>query len=221
MEKKKEVLYTGSDTEGGITSGYQMNDGVKLKVPYSFFGSVYDRDEEEMVLKAMKQESQTMGPQVKLFQDEFAKKFGRKYGFFETYKIEDAELVLVACGSTCGTARVVVDKLREKGIKVGLLKIHVVRPFLQDELLQVLSGAKLLIVLDRSDTMSTMGGPVYVELRSALYNSRTRPLLVNYIYGLGGRDTSPDLIHKIYRDLQQILKTQRIEEPVQFIGLRE
>jgi len=81
MEKKKDVLYTGSDTEGGITSGYQMNDGVKLKVSYSFFGSIYDKDEEEAVLKAMKQDSQTMGPQVKLFQDEFAKKFEVKYAF--------------------------------------------------------------------------------------------------------------------------------------------
>ncbi len=83
-EEKKEVLYTGSDTEGGITSGYNMNDGVPLKVPYSFFGSIYDEDEEAMVLKAMKQESQTMGPQVALFQKEFAKKFEAKHAFATT-----------------------------------------------------------------------------------------------------------------------------------------
>ena len=71
MKKAKEVLFTGSDTEGGITSGYQMNDGVKLKVPYSFFGSIYDEDEERAVKIAMAQESQTMGPQVTLFQKEF------------------------------------------------------------------------------------------------------------------------------------------------------
>lgn len=81
MEKQKEVLFTGSDTEGGITSGYQMNDGVKLKVPYSFFGSIYDEDEERMVLAAMKQESQTMGPQVAMFQKEFAKAFDVKHAF--------------------------------------------------------------------------------------------------------------------------------------------
>ncbi|MDP3003412.1 MAG: DegT/DnrJ/EryC1/StrS family aminotransferase [Bacteroidales bacterium] len=81
MKKQKEVLFTGSDTEGGITSGYQMNDGVKLKVPYSFFGSIYDEDEERMVLTAMKQESQTMGPQVTLFQKEFAKAFDVKHAF--------------------------------------------------------------------------------------------------------------------------------------------
>jgi perosamine synthetase len=81
MKKQKEVLFTGSDTEGGITSGYQMNDGVKLKVPYSFFGSIYDQDEERMVLAAMKQESQTMGPQVAMFQKEFAKSFEVKHAF--------------------------------------------------------------------------------------------------------------------------------------------
>jgi dTDP-4-amino-4,6-dideoxygalactose transaminase len=81
MEKKKEILFTGSDMEGGITSGYHMNDGVKVKVPYSFFGSIYDEDEERMVLAAMKQESQTMGPQVTLFQREFAKAFEVKNAF--------------------------------------------------------------------------------------------------------------------------------------------
>jgi hypothetical protein len=80
MEKEK-VSFTGSDTEGGITSGYQMNDGVALKVPYSFFGSIYDEDDERMVLEAMKQDSQTMGPQVQLFQKEFARKFGIKHAF--------------------------------------------------------------------------------------------------------------------------------------------
>ena len=78
---KEELLFTGSDTEGGITSGYHMNDGVKLKVEYSFFGSIYDGEEEKAVLAAMKQESQTMGPQVQLFQDEFAKVFEVKHAF--------------------------------------------------------------------------------------------------------------------------------------------
>ncbi len=80
-DKNKKAAYTGSDTEGGITSGYQMNDGVKLKVPYSFFGSIYDEDDKRAVLDAMKQDSQTMGPQVQLFQKEFAEKFEVKHAF--------------------------------------------------------------------------------------------------------------------------------------------
>ncbi len=81
MKKQKELLFTGSDTEGGITSGYQMNDGVPLKVPYSFFGSIYDKEEERALLAVLKQESQTMGPQVALFQKEFAEEFDVKHAF--------------------------------------------------------------------------------------------------------------------------------------------
>ena len=81
MKKEKDLMFTGSDTEGGITSGYQMNDGVKLKVPYSFFGSIYDKMEEKAILAVLKQESQTMGPQVALFQREFAKRFDVKHAF--------------------------------------------------------------------------------------------------------------------------------------------
>jgi len=81
MKKQKELLFTGSDTEGGITSGYQMNDGVPLKVPYSFFGSIYDKEEERALMAVLKQESQTMGPQVALFQKEFAEEFEVKHAF--------------------------------------------------------------------------------------------------------------------------------------------
>jgi len=81
MKKEKDLMFTGSDTEGGITSGYQMNDGVKLKVPYSFFGSIYDEMEEKAILAVLKQESQTMGPQVTLFQREFAERFEVKHAF--------------------------------------------------------------------------------------------------------------------------------------------
>ena len=80
-ESKKLDKFTGSDTEGGITSSYEMSDGVKLKVGYSFFGSIYDKDEERAVLAAMKQDSLTMGPQVDLFQQEYAAKHGVKHAF--------------------------------------------------------------------------------------------------------------------------------------------
>jgi dTDP-4-amino-4,6-dideoxygalactose transaminase len=84
MKKEKDLMFTGSDTEGGITSGYQMNDGVKLKVPYSFFGSIYDEVEERALLAVLKQESQTMGPQVALFQKEFAERFEVKHAMATT-----------------------------------------------------------------------------------------------------------------------------------------
>ena len=205
-------------------------------------------------------------PIIEKVAQEFASKFGRTYGLFETYKIEDAEQVLVACGSTCGTTRVVIDNLREKGIKVGLLKLYTMRPFPHAKLLELLchsepfgkchsepspchserseespstqgklreespstqgklreeSRIKLISVLDRSITMSTMGGPVYVELRSALYDAPKRPLLVDYIYGLGGRDIDMEQITDIVLKGEQIIKNGKVEKPVDYIGLRE
>ncbi|MDI6839730.1 MAG: pyruvate ferredoxin oxidoreductase [bacterium] len=198
--------------------------------PYSLFSknpiTVGPLDLQDYFFEHKRQEIEAMylsKPVIKRVAEEFAKRFGRKYGFFEAYKLDDAEIVLVACGSTCGTARVVIDNLRKNGVKVGLLKIHVMRPFPQDELSRLvgLSTAKLLIVLDRSDTMSTMGGPIYVELRSALYNSRTRPLLVNYIYGLGGRDIDVEQITNVVLKGEEIKKTGKIDKPVDYIGLRE
>lgn len=81
MKEEKDLMTKDTESEGGITSGYQMNDGVKLKVPYSFFGSIYDQEEEKALLAVLKQESQTMGPQVTLFQREFAKAFDVKHAF--------------------------------------------------------------------------------------------------------------------------------------------
>ncbi len=152
---------------------------------------------------------------------EFATKFGRNYGFLEQYRMEGAEQVIIACGSTCGTARVAIDTLREKGVKVGLLKLNTMRPFPHAKLLELLKSFKLVSVLDRSVTMSTMGGPVYVELRSALYDAPERPLLADYIYGLGGRDIDVEQIMDVALKGEQIIKANKVEKSVDYIGLRE
>lgn len=81
MKKEIELSIADSDSEGGITSEHQMNDGVNVKFPYSFFGSIYDEDEERALLAVLKQESETMGPQVVLFQKEFAKRFDVNHAF--------------------------------------------------------------------------------------------------------------------------------------------
>src|SRR4030042_5767701 len=119
---KKQLMFTGSDTEGGITSGYQMNDGVKLKVPYSFFGSIFDEEDEQAVLKAMKQEAQTMGPQVALFQQEFAKKFEVNHALATTscttamhvatqvFGIKEGDEVIVTPNTFIATSLVVIKE---------------------------------------------------------------------------------------------------------------
>ncbi|MFH1386434.1 MAG: transketolase C-terminal domain-containing protein [bacterium] len=149
--------------------------------------------------------------------DEFAKKFGKKYSLFEAYKLEDAEVAIVALGSTCGTAKVVIDQLRAKGVKAGMLKIRVFRPFPAEEIAAALSQVKAVAVLDRSDTWSAQGGQVFTEIRSALYDLKTKPKMINFIYGLGGREIDLPQINSVFTALQNIDK----QPLVSYLGIRE
>lgn len=174
--------------------------------------------------KRQQEEAMRIAPKIiQQVHEEYAKISGRRYGdgFIEPYHLEDAEVAIVCVGSTSGTVKTVVNELRSKGTKAGLLRLRTFRPLPVKEITKTLENVKAIAVMDRSLSFGGHGGAVFHEIRHILYDASTHPYVVNYIYGLGGRDTSPDLIHKIYRDLQQILKTQRIEEPVQFIGLRE
>lgn len=153
---------------------------------------------------------------------EFEQKFGRKYGLFEAYKMDDAEVAIVVLGSTAGTAKVVVDELREQGIKAGLVKIRVFRPFPYRQLADALSGVQAVAVMDRSDGLSGFGGPVFGEVRSALYDAKQRPIVVDYVYGLGGRDTTLEHISSVYQELLTIQKTGEVPtQLVKYLGVRE
>jgi len=135
-------------------------------------------------------------------QREFTRAFGRKYDLLEEYKLKDADRVIVVLGSTAETAKTVVDNLRNKGQKVGLLRIRVFRPFPEDEVAKALQNIKNIAVLDKSDAVSGMGGPVFEEIKSALYK-KSRSKLVNYIFGLGGRDIKLAEIEKVYSELKK------------------
>jgi pyruvate ferredoxin oxidoreductase alpha subunit len=152
---------------------------------------------------------------------DFEKFSGRGYGYFETHHMEDAEIGVVSLGSSSGTVRTVVEDLRKKGIKAGMVKLRVFRPFPAKELAEVLSPLKALAVMDRSDSFGAMGGPVFSEVRSCLYDQPQRPKIVNYIYGLGGRDLGLDRVEKVYDDLSKIVKTGRVDELVSFLTVRE
>ncbi len=152
---------------------------------------------------------------------EFGDKFGREYGFYEKYHLDDAEIAILVLGSTAGTAKVVVDQLREKGIKAGLLKLRVFRPFPYQELAQELAHLKVLAVLDRSDSIDSFGGPLFDEVRSAMYDLKTRPQTVNYIFGLGGREINLAMIEGVYTQMQDIAKTGEIPQRVNYLGVRE
>lgn len=151
---------------------------------------------------------------------EFGQKFGRTYGYFDTYKLEDAEYGMVALGSTAGTARAAVDRMREKGHKVGLLKLRVFRPFPDRELTDAMKHLKGLAVLDRSMSFGANGGPVFNEIRSAFNELREKPLIRNFIYGLGGRDINIENLEELFQKTIDMVKTGKGAGSYQFYGAR-
>ena len=156
---------------------------------------------------------------------EVGKKFGditgRYYGFFEAYKMEDAETAVVLIGSSAGTARETVDELRAQGRKVGMIKVRVFRPFPFEEIAQALSGCKAVAVLDKDESFSTAGGPLFAETRSAMYDLDNRPKAINYVYGLGGRDFRVEDCTYIFDELDKIVETGKTGEVYRHIGQRE
>ena len=152
---------------------------------------------------------------------EFEKLSGRKYGLFEEYKLEDADIAMVIINSTAGTAKMVVDELRDKGIKAGLLKIRVFRPFPAEEIAAVLKKVKVLAVMDKAEGFSAVGGPLAAEVKAALYGVVDGIKVVNYIYGLGGRDVRSDDIEKVFRDLMHIQNTGELGATYRYVGVRE
>lgn len=154
--------------------------------------------------------------------EKFEKMTGRKYGFFEEYRMEDAEYVIVLIGSAAGTCKAAVDRIREKsGKKVGLLKIRVFRPFPEEELAAALKDKKAVAVLDRSEMFSATGGPLGTEVRSALFSVKSQAEVVNYFYGLGGRDITVEDFEEVYRKLAELAKTHVVKDMYAYIGLRE
>ena len=152
---------------------------------------------------------------------DFEKLTGRKYSFFEEYKLDDAEIAIVCMNSTAGTTKFVVDELRSKGVKAGLLKIRMFRPFPTVEVAKALSHLKAVAVLDKSDSLNGAGGALYEDVVSSMYVAGNNVPMVNYVYGIGGRDTKSDDIESVYTDLQEIAKTGKIDNPYRYLGLRK
>ncbi len=137
-------------------------------------------------------------------------------GYFESYKLEDADRALVVMGSTAGTAKVAVDELRAGGEKVGLLKVWLYRPFPYAEVADALANVRQVAVLDRAISFGAYGA-LYSDVAAAFMHREKRPALLNYIYGLGGRDTTPE---QLSHTLQE-MKSAKVDEGLRYIGLRE
>lgn len=152
---------------------------------------------------------------------EFGHRFGRYYGNFESYKLDDAEYAVVLVSSSAGTAKEAVDELRAQGEKAGLLKLRVFRPFPFQELKERLAHLKAVAILDRVLTPGTFGGPLFNEIRSALYDLEKKPMVYPYVYGLGGRDIAVNHFHEIFGTLKE-KSSEKVEVPseVSFVNLR-
>jgi len=181
-------------------------------------------DLQDYYFEHKRQESEAMRGALKIMPDlfkEFEKRFGSKYDFIDAYKLDDTDIAIVAMSSTAGTVRAVVDELRKNGIKAGLLRPRVFRPFPKEKIIGALKNVKAVAIFDRSESFSGEGGPLYTEIKAALYDSGIKPLVTNYIYGLGGRDIFPDDIKKVYSDLQKAVAAKLALPKVNYLGSRE
>lgn len=158
--------------------------------------------------------------------EEYGKLTGRKYGIFDAYRMDDAEMAIVVLSSTAGTARMVVREWREKGVKIGLIKPRVFRPFPAREFAEALANVKAVGVLDRSVVFGALNGlgpgPLFLELCAGLFAAgNTTTKVADYIFGLGGRDIVPAHIERVAQDLTEIAETGEVKSVVNYLGLRE
>lgn len=155
--------------------------------------------------------------------EEYAKLSGRSYGdgLLKGYMLEDADAAVVCLGSTAGTVKTVVDDLRTQGVKAGLLRIRTFRPFPAEAVVNALCRVKAVAVMERSMSFGGQGGAVFHEVRHALYDGQSRPFVVDYIHGLGGRDTNQSQIRKVFEDLQRIVSAGKVDGLVRYVALRE
>lgn len=164
-------------------------------------------------------ESKVSGVVLEVAKD-FEKISGRKYGLFEAYRLDDAEIGLVILNSAAGTSKDVIDEFRGRGIKAGLLKPRLYRPFPYEEVGKALKHLKAVCVLDRADAFGGSYGPVFLDVSTSLYPYDQKPILINKIYGLGGRDYLPEHAELVLNELAEIVRTGKTNTTKEYIGVR-
>jgi pyruvate ferredoxin oxidoreductase alpha subunit len=151
---------------------------------------------------------------------EWSELSGRPFGVIETFGMDDAEVAIVVLGSTAGNARHTARAMRDKGIKAGVVKVRCFRPFPYAELADTLKNVKAVAVLDRAESFGAEGGPVFLEVRSALYDLAQRIPVVDYIYGLGGSDVKSELMERVFTDLTDIASGASAPGGLVYLGAR-
>lgn len=194
---------------------YLLNPGKPMAVgPYSV--SNYAMEARYNQEKAMEASMEV----IKEVADKFKARFGRGFDFFEEYKCEDADYIMLIMGSAAGTAKQAVDDLRDKGYKVGVLKLRVFRPFPAELIAKALSGCRAVAIMDRCESYNGHGGPLASEVRCALFENQVNTKAVCYTYGLAGRDFTVESAYDIFDELKEVAENNRQVKQHRYIGLR-
>ena len=159
-------------------------------------------------------------PVIKEVFAEFKDRTGREYDLVYTYKMDDADVAIVALGTTVESARIAADQMREQGVKAGVVSLRVLRPFPFEDIVEALGNVKAVGTMDRSAPGGTFG-MLFNEISAALMAKGKHPVMLNYIYGLGGRDTTIEMLKEVYEQLDECAKAGEAKYPLQqFVGLR-
>jgi len=151
---------------------------------------------------------------------EYGRKFGREYGgHIERYRCDDADLVLLSMGTIGSEAKIAVDRLRARGLKVGAARVRVFRPFPTENIRRLAEKPHMFAVIDRQVSYG-LEGPLFTEIKASLYGEEETPLMAGFIAGLGGRDVTFLDIEAIAKKSLKYLRTGRVEKAVEWIGLR-
>ncbi|MDR0956634.1 MAG: hypothetical protein LBL77_02070 [Endomicrobium sp.] len=215
-------LYPDADVKAFIGKYKPERYLLDIKKPYTL-GSIdlqdYYFEHRLQLAEAMKAAKNII---LNVAQD-FKKTFGREYELYEKYMLNDAEIAIVVIGSTAGTTKVVIKELRDKGIKAGLLKIRIFRPFPSEQIAKDLAHIKAIAVMDKADSCSGAFAPLYSDVVASLYAAGvTTPKIVNYVYGLGGREINISHIVNIYKSLNKIASgQQKPSTTIEYINVRK
>lgn len=170
--------------------------------------------------RAQSEDMRKVLPVIEKVAKEYGDKFGRYYPPLEEYRTEDAEVVVLIMGSAAGTAKDAVDRARAKGLKVGCVRLRVFRPLIHQLLTKCLKRFKVVGVMDRVDAMNSWGGPLFTEVRAVLYEEPKGPIVLSYIYGLGGRECDIEDILKVFEELSEVAKTGKYKNLVSYVRVR-
>ena len=194
---------------------FLLNPGKPVAVgPYAI--SAYSMEEKYNQEQAMIRSKEV----IKEVAARFKEKFGRGFDLFEEYRTEDADIIMLIIGSATGCAKEAADELREEGIKAGVLKIRVFRPFPAEEIAKALSGCKAVAIMDRCESYNGNGGPLASEVRAALYDNDVFIKANCYVYGLAGRDFTVESAKNIFYELKDAAFNKKETKQYRYVGLR-